>query len=837
MPTFRNEELLLKVRSDVDRKIWDENRYDAFFDELCGSREYQKDAIRTSLRYLLSGEYKSLRELAKENYEGNPTLQERYGSWPGMERHLQLPEQLSASIDLATGTGKSYVLYGIAAVLLAENAVDQVLVLCPSTTIETGLTEKFTALAGNANLRDLMPADAAISTPHIISARQSITRGCICIENYHAVLEHVGSSIQDSLWMKGYRTAVLNDETHHVANESAKETKKWKDFLLDKAYGFRYIIGVSGTCYIKDSYFTDVIYRYSLRQAMEEQFVKRVDYVAEMPQTNEPDDKWQLIHNRHLANKQKLSGRDILALSIIVTDTIARCKDVAEELKHFLIDREKIDKDTANQKVLIVYNNAPDLYRLGTVDNPTSPVEWIVSVSMLNEGWDVKRVFLIVPHEERAFNSKLLIAQVLGRGLRVPDNWVGAQPEVIVFNHDSWTARIRHLVNEILEIQKRIAVGVIEDSGFHFILNSVDYTLETKSVKKEMTGGYKFFEKGYIDLPADLAVEDVSVEFERAATDEHYEWKTKLTHKTYSTREIALHLFRRLEEEQDPDDPNVEMRTFYTDNYPVEKLEEVVKKSLELRKMAVATDKARQVFLRSLGTLRRKSSENVRYTLSANAFKEISTKDRQDDSVGAVELRRDKTLFVTAETMATIQEDQLEFFREVIEPGSGYKCVNVNNRYDFKTPLNAVIAESEPERKFVLGLTDSENAKFIHAWLKSTATRFYDIDFAWKKGAHPKRGKFSPDFFIKTGNLVSVVEIKGDEELREPSLENYKKNEFASAHFTRVNEFLAESGSELRYAFNFLTPKNYGVYFQYLRDGNLAGYKSDLDIKLGEDNL
>jgi len=50
-------------------------------------------------------------------------------------------------------------------------------------------------------------------------------------------------------------------------------------------------------------------------------------------------------------------------------------------------------------------------------------VEWIVSVSMLNEGWDVKRVFQIVPHEEKAFNSKLLIAQVLGRGLRVPNGW------------------------------------------------------------------------------------------------------------------------------------------------------------------------------------------------------------------------------------------------------------------------------------------------------------------------------------------------------------------------------------------------------------------------------
>src|SRR3989344_4859121 len=190
---FRNEDLLLKVSPAVDRSKWDESRYEAFIDELCGNREYQKEAIRTSSRFLLGGEYANLRALAKANYEGNPILEARYGSWVGMERHLQLPDQLSASLDLATGTGKSYVLYGIAAILLAEGAVDRVLVLCPSTTIEAGLLEKFRDLASNADLRDLLPPDAKISTPRVINASQSITAGSICVENYHAILEHVGS--------------------------------------------------------------------------------------------------------------------------------------------------------------------------------------------------------------------------------------------------------------------------------------------------------------------------------------------------------------------------------------------------------------------------------------------------------------------------------------------------------------------------------------------------------------------------------------------------------------------------------------------------------------------
>ncbi len=64
-----------------------------------------------------------LRALAKENFDDNTELQERYGSWAGIEKQLQLPEQLACSVDQARGTGKSYVLYGLALILLAEGAV------------------------------------------------------------------------------------------------------------------------------------------------------------------------------------------------------------------------------------------------------------------------------------------------------------------------------------------------------------------------------------------------------------------------------------------------------------------------------------------------------------------------------------------------------------------------------------------------------------------------------------------------------------------------------------------------------------------------------------------
>jgi len=833
---FRNEDLILKVSPAVDRAQWDESRYEAFIDELCGDREYQKEAIRAALSYLLGGESANLRALAHANYDENLTLEARYGSWAGMERHLQLPDQLSASLDLATGTGKSYVLYGLAAILLAQGAVDRVLVLCPSTTIEIGLLEKFRDLASDSDLRDLLPGEAKINAPRIINASQSITEGSICVENYHAILEHVGSSIRESLAGKGARAAVLNDEAHHVANESAAKAKKWKEFLTDPAYGFRYIIGVSGTCYVSDDYFADVIYRYSLRQAIEEKYVKKVDYVAEMPKTGDPDEKWQLIRNRHEDTRRKLKKRKLRPLTIIVTQTIAKCKDVADDLKAFLVEEAGLKPENVDEQVLVVYNNAPDLRKLPLLNSIASKVEWIVAVSMLNEGWDVKRVFQIVPHEERAFNSKLLIAQVLGRGLRIPEGWQGEQPEVTIFNHDAWAPRIRHLVNEILEIEKRLSSHVLDDSPYHFDLHNINYELKETSVKKPMDRPYTIFEKkDYVDLATESPAEDVSIEFERATTGEHYKWQTKIQHKTYTAREIAEEMYRRLEGEQDPDDPDPKMRTVYTDQFPIERLEKIVKNSLTKIGVREATESMKQKFLQSLGTLRRKVSENVRYTSIVDRYFTLFTRQRQADSVSAAELRNTKTIFFTDQTHTSLKDEQVEFFNEVTEPGSGFKYILLANRHDFKTPLNAVIADSENERRFINMLIQPANVGLYDAWIKSTATRFYEIDYAWKKGEHPKRGKFSPDFFIKVGDLILVVEIKGEEELHEPSEENRKKNEYALAHFERIKEHLEQQGNSLRYKLTFLTERSFNKFFQSLRDGSIFNFRSELDAKLAEE--
>jgi type III restriction enzyme len=120
----------------------------------------------------------------------------------------------------------------------------------------------------------------------------------------------------------------------------------------------------------------------------------------------------------------------------------------------------------------------------------------------------------------------------------------------------------------------------------------------------------------------------------------------------------------------------------------------------------------------------------------------------------------------------------------------------------------------------------------LDAWLKNTPVGFYFIEYAWKKGEHPKRGEFSPDFFLKQGKQIFIIEIKGDEEIKEPAPENIKKNEYAQTHFQRLNEWLEKEGQPKRYQFNMLTPTSYNIFFQKLRENDLSSFRSEVDVAM-----
>jgi len=827
---FQNKDLVLKVSPNIDPEKFDINKYEAFLDALCGEREYQKETIRVALRYLLGGQYNNLKELAEENFHQNPVLQERYDSLKDFYKHLQLPDKLSCTIDLATATGKSYVLYGIARIMLAEEAIDQVLVLCPSNTIETGLTEKFRSLSADGTLKDLLPNSAQILNPRIINATQTIRKGDICIENIHATYERTKSAIEDSLIGKGERTLVLNDEVHHMANPPARDMaiKKWKEFLLNPKYNFRYIVGDSGTCYINNDYFADVIYRFSLRDSIENRFIKTIDYVAE-DVSHSKEEKFQKIYDNHIQNKTA-KYRLIKPLTILVTKDISACKRLKEDLIKFIADKERISKDAASNKVLIVTSaneHKDNIPKLKNVDDGDDPVEWITSVSMLSEGWDVQNVCQIVPHEERAFNSKLLIAQVLGRGLRIPPKYRGEQPVVTVFNHDKWSSSIKHLVNEVLEIEKRIYSYVIpKDRNYNFQIHNVDYKKSEEIVETPMVSEYKF-SKGFISLSTEDQVQKIEEEtiYERVITEKQREKKTLIEFKIYSAEEVAQIVHNRYKSW------DMDEGTDYVQKYPFDKIFSIIKNSLRDKKNLI-NEEGRQKILKAFGVVKRKGSKSPRYKIEPENLFLINTSDINKNPLGIGALRRESSIFYDDYSLKNGEDDDKKVLKEIIEmfeDGELHSAslVKVGNVFNFKTPLNIVLASYKPERGFVKRLVNEENAKKIDAWIKSLDVGFYRVEYSWRKGEHPKQGSFNPDFFIKIGRDILVIEIKADADI---SNENRAKLRYAREHFNRINKLQ----SEYNYYFKFLSPTSYDLFFHALREGKYKAFKSKIEAELDE---
>ncbi|MDP2585943.1 MAG: DEAD/DEAH box helicase family protein [Candidatus Levybacteria bacterium] len=832
---FKQKDLLLKVNENYEPTKLDLDSWDFFLDKLCGDREFQKEAIKNAIIYLASGRYKKIEDLVEENYQNNNELQAKYNSLEEYKRNLQLQNKLFANIDLATGSGKSYVIYSIAQIMLGLGLVDKVLVLCPSLTIESGLTEKFESLSGNAELKNTIPDNAVIKNPSIVNASVTVKKGDICVENIHAVYSTTGSSIQDSFKNQNEITLVLNDESHHIFNQSAdKDVKKWREFLLNSDYDFKYILGFTGTAYKDNEYFNDVIYRYSLREAVEDKIVKNIEYVQK-DDSSGINEKFQKIYQNHQDNVRNYDK--IKPLSILITKDISKAKNLKDDLVDFLIKKEKLSKDEIEKQVLIVTSHKDhkaNLPKLKNVDDKNDSTKWIISVSMLTEGWDVKNVFQIVPWEDRAFNSKLLIAQVLGRGLRVPEAYQNPQPKVIVFNHDSWSKNIKGLVEEVLEIETRISSQVLlneERSKYNFEVYNIDYTKEQKEVphtqKDEMT--FDSLMENLIPLESQSVIIKKDTEFENISDSKNRNKEYVIENETFSVDEIIDKIYDELQVRFDEGKIlNIDVEQYSKNNLPKrEVIENLILKSMEkvgIKKEDDLIQKNRTKILQSFGTLLRKASKTVVIEKKINDLTTISTKDLVNESLAIGNLRRDYSVFFTNDWKNEIlNEDQQKIFEQVIEDETlPRQAIKELNEFLFKTPVNIVFTNAKPERDFVDYLCKKEIAEKIECWIKSRDRGFYQIEFSWRKANHQKIGNFNPDFIIKVlkddFEYFIVVENKSD---KDDSDENKAKYKYAKEHFERLNKKLEEQEIKQKYIFHFLSPNGYTTFFEYLKNGTL----------------
>ncbi|HEV7331887.1 MAG TPA: DEAD/DEAH box helicase family protein [Flavisolibacter sp.] len=880
---INNRDLVLKViHTDAIKDIV--NKYDTYLEALYDDDySFHRNAVKEAIAFLLSDRYHNQKELAKENYKVNPKLRELHGGEDDFLSKLHLPELKACSFDLATGTGKSYLMYGIAMVMLCEEAVDKVLVLCPSLTIEEGLKDKFNELNSRKELLDILRSiNPNFVQPEIKNANETILKNDICIENIHATYDRTGSSIEASFKNKDHSVLVLNDEAHHIySGELDTKTKKWEDFLKSKEYNFKYIVGVTGTPYYKSDnqdYFYDLVYRFSLKQATDRGIVKKVDYKTfDEYKGNKGYQQSYEIHKKNIEEY----GSYVKPISIVVCADIADAIIEWDNLVKFLMRKENLSKEEAEKKCIWVTSGLPsndnekarikkiisdgadsirkkNLQLLKEVDEKDNPVEWIVSVSMLTEGWDVKNVFLIIPHEARAFNSRLLISQVLGRGLRMPPavkQALGAEKVLLrVNNHEAWSEDIKKIYEEILEIENRLSWG---------------YDASRKQ--------YSFPLYNLIYEPVVTAVETKKKE---AAMPKEFGFVPQQKISSYKAEYSAGSIISYVYEDQEGyslDFAAIEINTYLKEKdeklatkYSVPELKKQFEKELK-KKQYDTSYLSRENFTKAqtaFGPLFRELGKAVpRVSNKPDALIEIKLEKFNRQSFSEESLKAHGLFIYTENTGSTYTGEEKQTFsrftstdeeiekvkKQIIEPGADIQelasklsdldklksslseCIVKKEQDKLKTPFNAIYVSYSPEKEFIKALLI--NIDLFDAFIKNADNGFYHFPYSFKpegrSKTHVKHLQFNPDFFLKLKGVDDIIVIE-TKKADDDSQKNKAKQRDALEHFKQLNAALEKKGIKQRYYFKFLSDDGNDIvqFFNTVKDKTYKSWKSGLMLQL-----
>ncbi len=144
---------------------------------------------------------------------------------------------------------------------------------------------------------------------------------------------------------------------------------------------------------------------------------------------------------------------------------------VAQDTTHANAIQKSLEEDTFlggryKGKVITVHSNQrgeekdETVQQLLSVEDPANPTEIVVHVNMLKEGWDVTNLYTIVPL--RAANSRTLVEQSIGRGLRLPYGkrvGVEAVDTLTIVSHDKFQEIVDYAKNPDSVIKRGIVIG------------------------------------------------------------------------------------------------------------------------------------------------------------------------------------------------------------------------------------------------------------------------------------------------------------------------------------------------------------------------------------------
>ena len=356
----------------------------------------------------------------------------------------------SVCFSLATGVGKTRLMGAFISYLYTAKGIKNYFVLAPNLTIYNKLIDDLSnPQSPKYVFRGI--SDFAVTPPRIITgdnyaeARQNtLFKETVKINIFN--ISKINSEVRGGREPRIKRLSeylgesyfnylsdlpdlvLLMDESHHYRADSG----------LKAINELKPILGLELTATPIDTHnnkFKNVVFDYPLARALQDGFVKepavatRRDFNPDQYR-NDPKEL-DLIK---LEDGVRIHEDTKVALDIYARDSgnrlvrpfvlvVARDTDHAKEIRG-MIESERFFEGRYKGKVMEIHSNQrgeekeENVQRLLDLEKPEIPIEIVVHVNMLKEGWDVTNLYTIIPL--RAANSQILTEQTIGRGLRLP---------------------------------------------------------------------------------------------------------------------------------------------------------------------------------------------------------------------------------------------------------------------------------------------------------------------------------------------------------------------------------------------------------------------------------
>lgn len=358
----------------------------------------------------------------------------------------------SLCFSIATGVGKTRLMGACITYLYLEKGIRNFFVLAPNLTIYEKLIEDF----GNpSNPKYVFNgiAEFVHNRPVIITGDNYATLGALFSDSeirinvfniskfnkdassptkgaekgklprIKRLAEYLGQSYWDYL-SNLEDLVILMDEAHrYKADSSANAVNDLKP-----------ILGLELTATPLDdkgNAFKNIVYEYNLAQALADgKYVKNpaIAYRSDFQAQGKTDEDIERIKledaiSLHEDVKTELEvfanttgNKKVKPFILVVCKDIAHAKDILA-----YIQSKAFYNGTYADKVIQIdssVNDEQNAKLLETVEHYDNPVEIVIHVNMLAEGWDVTNLYTICPL--RKADSIKLIEQTIGRGLRLP---------------------------------------------------------------------------------------------------------------------------------------------------------------------------------------------------------------------------------------------------------------------------------------------------------------------------------------------------------------------------------------------------------------------------------